>query len=297
MNKNSELSLIDLISRSVKNYPGVHKGIGDDCAVINYTKDKYLLLTSDMLVEGVDFLRTASPRDLGHKALACSLSDIAAMGGTPKYALVSLGLPKKNAREFIAKFYKGMSKLAGDFKVSIAGGDLSASEKIVIDVALVGEARKGRIALRSGAKKNDIIFISGPLGGSIYGRHLEFTPRVKEARYLVNNYKVNAMIDISDGLALDLYRMMICSNTGALIYEDKIKLHKDARGLPEAFYMGEDFELLFTMAAKEAKRLLRCRGNEFFPIGEVRDKKYGLNVITKSGRRKPLKIRGYQHFS
>lgn len=311
--KVSELNLIAKIAKKIKTDSSVVCGIGDDTAVLKYTKDRYLLYTADMLIEGVDFTLKAKPEQIGHKALACSLSDIAAMGGIPRYALISLGLPrsfcqekyltkkgrglpKRNAQKFIDGFYDGLRKLAKQFKVNIVGGDLSFSKKVVVDVSAIGEVNKRRLARRCGARPHDIIFVSGALGGSIYGRHLRFIPRIKEAHYLVNNYKVNAMMDISDGLSLDLYRLCQASKTGAAIYEDLIPLAKDARSFDEALHMGEDFELLFTLPPQEARRLIKNRGASFKAIGEIREKRFGLRLITRDYKERILEPRGYQHF-
>lgn len=329
--KISELSLIAKITKKinpalssegpyyrrkggVKTDSSVACGIGDDAAVLKYTKDRYLLWTCDMLIEGVDFTLKAKPEQIGHKALACSLSDIAAMGGIPRYALISLGLPRsprmqgqagqqkgrglpnQNAQKFIDRFYYGLGKLAREFKVNIVGGDLSFSKRIVVDVSTIGEVNKRRLALRCGAKPNDIVLVSGALGGSIYGKHLKFIPRIKEANYLVNNYQVSAMIDISDGLSLDLYRLCQASKTGAIIYEDLIPVSKDARSFDEALNGGEDFELLFTLPAKAARRLIKNRGAMFKVIGEMREKKFGLRIITKDYKERVLEPKGYQHF-
>lgn len=296
-NKFCELELVRKIGRIIKNDSSVVCGIGDDTAVLKYRKDKYLLFTADMLIEDIDFDKKAKAWEIGHKALACSLSDIAAMGGEPKYALVSLGLSKKDTKgSFFDGFYKGMLKLARRFNVNIVGGDLSFSKKKVIDVSVIGEVDKNRVVLRSGAQPKDIIFVTGALGGSIYGRHLNFTPRIKEANYLTANYKVNSMIDISDGLCLDLYRLAKASSVGAVIYEELIPVSLDAKSQSEALYMGEDFELLFTMPEYEARRLLKTRRKLFKAIGEIRDKKYDLKIITKKNKEKPLEPRGYQHF-
>lgn len=310
----NELYLVKRIAGKIKNDSSVVCGIGDDAAVLKYRKDKYLLFTCDMLIEGVDFTLSAGPQAIGHKALACSLSDIAAMGGLPKYALISLGLPNKKAgrftppflRErssmyneragFLDGFYRGVNKLARQFKTNIVGGDLSSSPQIVVDVSVVGTVKKKKLVLRSGAKPGDIIFVSGPLGGSIYGRHLKFIPRIKEANYLVSNYRINAMMDISDGLSLDLYRLCSASKTGAVIYEDSIPLSRDVKSLDEALNMGEDFELLFTLSPKEARRLIKNSGRVFKAIGEMRERKYGIGLISKKGKERPLEPKGYQHF-
>lgn len=285
-----------MISRKSRVDSSVISGIGDDAAVLRYTKDRYLLFTCDMLIEDVDFTSKSGPERIGHKSLACSISDVAAMGGVPRHSLVSIGLPKKNAREFIDGFYSGLCALAKRYRVNIVGGDLSFSDKIVIDVSLLGDVSRKNLCLRNGARLGDMLFVSGPLGGSLYGRHLRFNPRLKEARYLVNNYRVNAMMDISDGLSIDLYRLCSSSGVGAAIYEGLIPVSKDARLFTEALHMGEDFELLFAMPVREAKRLIRKRGNTFRPIGEIRKKSYGIKIITKGCKEKTLEPKGYQHF-
>lgn len=294
--KLSELSLVKRIAGKIKNDSSVVCGIGDDAAVLKYRKDKYLLFTCDMLIEGVDFTLSAGPEAIGHKSLACSLSDIAAMGGLPKYALISLGLSKKCPQRFLDRFYRGVNKLARQFKTNIAGGDLSFSPQTVVDISVLGTVKKKKLVLRSGAKPGDIIFVSGPLGGAIYGRHLKFIPRIKEANYLVSNYRINAMIDISDGLSLDLYRLCSASASGAVIYEDLIPLSCAAKSLDEALNMGEDFELLFTLSPKEASRLVKRRAKVFKAIGKIRERKYGIGLISKEGKERPLEPRGYQHF-
>jgi len=161
---------------------------------------------------------------------------------------------------------------------------------------MLGLVEKRFLALRSGAKNGDIIFVSGSLGGSIRGRHLKFTPRLKEARFLVKGFKVNAMIDISDGLIQDLGHILKESKVGAIIYEDLIPLSQEARNLDEALYMCEDFELLFTLSRQDAKKLIQRKLAKFKPIGEIVDKKYGLRLINKRGREKIIKPRGFQHF-
>lgn len=294
-NKLSELDLIQMISRKIGTNPSIVRGIGDDSAVLKYTKDKYQLFTCDMLIEGTDFFPHTASRDIGHKALACSLSDIAAMGGKPKYALISLGLPSKQTKEFINGFYKGALALAGKFNTIIVGGDLSSSEKIIVDVSMIGEVVKKNLTLRSGAKPGDMILVSGPLGGSLYGRHLKFTPRLKEAHYLVSNYQISAMLDISDGLSLDLLRLTLASSVGAIIYAELIPVSDEAHSLAEALNMGEDYELLFTLSPKEARKLIKNKPH-FKTIGEIRKKKYGLKIISKDHREKTLKPKGYQHF-
>lgn len=296
LTKIGEFGLIKRFKKSIRLDSSVIKGSGDDCAVIEFNKDNYLLFTCDMLVEDVDFIPRDSAYLIGRKAVAISVSDIAACGGIPRYCLISLGLPKNSSVAFIDKLFKGMSELAREYKINIVGGDLSKAKYLTIDVSMLGRVEKKFLVLRSGAKKGDIIFVTGKLGGSIRGKHLKFIPRIKEARFLVKNFQVNAMMDISDGLAQDLGQILEESRAGAIVYESLIPLSKEARDLDEALYMGEDFELIFTLPRKEAQKLMAKKSNDFKPIGEIVDKKYGLRLIDTMGREKIVKPRGFKHF-
>ncbi|MBU1998082.1 MAG: thiamine-phosphate kinase [Candidatus Omnitrophota bacterium] len=290
-----EFGLIDRIRKISKTGPSVIKGIGDDCAVVKYTPGKYLLLTSDMLICDVDFTSTEKPYLVGRKALAVSLSDIAACAGVPLYALVSLGVPARTKIKYIDEFYRGMNTLAKKYKVSIIGGDLSRSRKITVDVSVAAEVDKEKLVLRNGARRDDIIMVSGRLGGSIKGKHLKFTPRVKEAIFLTKNFRINSMIDISDGLTQDLGHILKESSHGAIIYEDLIPLSKSARSLNDALNSGEDFELLFTLSIPQARKLLSS-SRKFIPIGHIIDKRFGLVLLGKNGRAVKIKPRGFKHF-
>lgn len=296
ISKIGEFGLIERIKELVKTGPSVIKGIGDDCAVLSFDRDKYLLSTCDMIVEGVDFTPKDSPYLIGRKSLAVSISDIAACAGTPSYALVSMGIPRNSTVEFIDKVLKGIVDLAKVYKIDIVGGDLSRAEKLIIAVNVLGFVEKRNLVLRSGAKVGDIIFASGTLGGSILGRHLKFSPRIKEARYLVNNFKINAMIDVSDGLAQDLSHILKESRKGALIYELLIPQSNQARDLEDTLYSGEDFELLFTMSRKEARELFARRSKNFTPIGEIVERKYGFRLMDKRNRERVIKPKGFRHF-
>lgn len=291
-----EFGLIHRIKKLIKTDASVVKGIGDDCAVIKFSKDKYMLFTSDMLVEGVDFTGKERPYLVGRKALAVSVSDIAACAGLPRYCLVSMGLPRNTSVDFIDKLIKGMLSLARKYGINIVGGDISRTRQLTIDVSMLGIVEKKNLALRSGAKIGDIIFVTGKLGGSILGKHLRFMPRLKEARFLVKNFRVNSMIDISDGLTQDLGHILEESSVGAIIYEDLIPISKQARNLNDALYWGEDFELLFTLSAYEAKKLYRKKLTGFKPIGEIVHKKYGLRLVDKDGKEEIIKPKGFQHF-
>lgn len=294
--KLGEFGLIERFRRAIKTDSSVVKGSGDDCAVIKFDKARYLLFTCDMLVEGIDFLSNENPYLIGRKAVASSVSDIAACAGLPRYALISLGIPRKTSVEFVDKLFKGMLTLCKRYKINIVGGDLSRLKKLTIDVSMLGVVEKKNLVLRSGAKKGDIIFVSGELGGAVYGKHLRFTPRIKEARFLVKNFKINSMIDISDGLAQDLGHILKEGNVGAVIYEGLIPLSEKAANLNDALYRGEDFELLFTMSHKEAKRLLLKDPSHFRPVGEITEKKYGLKLVDKKGKEKTIAIKGFVHF-
>lgn len=294
--KIGEFALIKRLSRRLKFAPSVIKGPGDDCAVLKFNSKTYQLFTCDMVVEGVDFTARDNPALVGRKALAVSISDIAACGGVPDYALVSMGFPEGIPVEKVEKIFQGMRRLAEEYRISLVGGDLSRARELAIEVSMLGRVEKKYLALRSGAKKGDIIFVSGPLGGSIQGKHLRFNPRIKEARFLVRNFRVGAMIDISDGLAQDLGHILKESSAGAVIYAGLIPLSRQAEGLGAALSSGEDFELLFTLPRPEAKKLIRRGRGVFYPIGEIADKKYGLRLVDKTGRERKLEPCAFRHF-
>lgn len=292
-----EFGFIDRIKRQMRPLKKVIQGIGDDTAVLPYGPNTYLLFTTDMMAEGVHFTRKMSPQGIGHKALGCNISDIAAMGGVPRYALVSLGVPGHLPWSFVRDVYKGMDKLARAFQVGIVGGDTIRSSKILINVAMTGEARKTDIVYRKGARPGDRIFVTGPLGRSLQsGWHLKFLPRLKESRYLVTHFKPSAMIDISDGLAADLGHILQESRVGAVLWEECI-LKRKGTALNNALYDGEDFELLFTLSPARAKAMRQRRtAFHFYPIGEIVERRYGLKLQDKKGRYRKIRAKGYVHF-
>ncbi len=291
-----EFGLIDRLKKTIKTDASVVTGIGDDCAVIDYNAREYLLLTADMIVEKVDFTLQDEPYWIGHKALAVSLSDIAACGGLPRYALVSLGVPARTRLRFIDEVYRGMRRLAQRFGVNIVGGDMSRAPAVTIDVSLAGFVEKKMLLLRNGAVAGDQILVSGKLGGALKsGRHLKFIPKIKEARFLAKNFKINAMIDISDGLLQDLSHVVKASKVGALIYERLLPLHKDAGTVQAAVSSGEDFELLFTMPARGARRLTAHTG-DFRIIGEVVRKENVFHLVDRQGVGRKAAAAGYRHF-
>ena len=268
-----EFALIDTLKKFSPLSTSVIKGIGDDAAVLPFSKDAYQLLTTDMMAEGAHFTRAMPPALIGRKALACNISDIAAMGGWPIFAVVSIGIPKALPVGFVKDIYKGIQKVAKEFDVSIVGGDTIKTGKIIINIALLGQVKKKHLITRDGAKPGDWIFVTGPLGGSLKsGRHLSFTPRVPQARFLVENFKPNAMMDISDGLSGDLNHLLNASGVGACLNEASIPRHKGA-SLSQALNDGEDFELLFTLPEKKALALMDWQAQKksfyFYPIGTI----------------------------
>ena len=293
-----ELDFIKYISREFKTRKPIVKGIGDDAAVMSYTKKKHLLFTTDMIIEGTHFTRNASPVQIGHKAMAVNISDIAAMGGVPKYALISIGLPKSKCMRFLKDVTKGVKAICKKFDISIIGGDTNNSAKVVLNVTLIGEVEKKCLVTRSGAKKGDLVFVTGALGEG-KAKHLKFTPRFKEARILVKNFKINSMIDLSDGLAMDLNRLARASNVGACIYKSLIPLSEKSAPLNKAISEGEDFELLFTASINESRKIIKRMGKkEDLPItliGEIMDKCFDVKIIEEDGRSKPLRPKGFAH--
>lgn len=293
-----EFNFINRISKTIKLSNQVVKGIGDDAAVLKYTKDKYMLFTTDMLLEGEHFYRSSKAELVGEKALSCNISDIAAMGGVPKFAVISIGFPGSLNLKYADELYKGIRKAAGRFNVDLVGGDTISSGKIVINIALIGEVEKENLMLRSGAKEKDAIFVTGNIGGSIKGRHLHFTPRLKEARFLVKNFDINSMIDVSDGLLADLGHVLEDSNKGAEIYEKAIPVSKDASGFDSAVRDGEDFELIFTLAEQYADRLENIWPfkTRLSMIGQIYNARKGFFLVRKSGKLEKVKPAGFTHF-
>jgi len=291
-----EDGLINKIRNNFKMDASVIKGPGDDCAVVSCNKKYYQLFTCDMIVEGVDFTRRCDPFLVGRKAIAISISDIAACGGIPRYCLVTLAMPRITPAKYVDGLMRGLRIFAREYEINIVGGDLSSAQQIIINTAMCGLVEKNKLVLRNGAKIGDIIFVTGSLGGSIRGRHLSFKPRLEEARYLAENFKPTAMIDISDGLCRDLGHILEESKAGAVIYEDLIPLSKDCRDIEEALYMGEDFELLFTLPIAEARRLQKQEPAFCRPIGEIFRSEHGFKMIDKYNRYKTIKPQGFKHF-
>jgi len=290
-----------LIAELKKKFPfssDVVRSIGDDTAVLKKDRNTYSLFTTDMMVEGVHFKSDDFPRDVGYKAMAVNVSDIAAMGGVPKWAVISLGISPKRSLEDVRELYRGIRKCAVLFGVQVVGGDTVKSSKIVISVSLIGEVKKKEVVFRDGARPGDRIFVTGSLGGSLKSqKHLRFVPRVEEGRLLATKFKPTAMIDISDGLVADLGHILQESGVGADIFKDDIPANKDV-SFKQALYDGEDFELLFTLPEKKTKGLGMSKSvqHQFYEIGRIVDQRQGLSLIDGKGKRQPLVVKGYTHF-
>ena len=281
------------------------KGPGDDCAVIDTSASSQCLVTTDMLLEGSHFmLAEAGPRRVGRKAMAVNLSDVAAMGGRPIAAFVSVGLPRSSGAGIAEELYLGMREMADRFDTAIAGGDTNSwTGGLVICVTLLGEPRPQGPILRSGAKPGDWLLVTGSLGGSILGKHLDFVPRVQEALSLQQHANVHAMIDISDGLAADAFHLCEESGCGAVLFAERIPISDASRSLADgksplehALSDGEDFELAFAVEAADGERLLRTQ-----PIPGITLAYIGVFVperalfLEEAGQRRRTEPRGFEH--
>jgi thiamine-monophosphate kinase len=302
-----EFEFINWIRGRTKAARGVIVGPGDDCAVVGLAEKKIALVTTDMMVEGVDFnLKTATPGHIGYKAMAISLSDIAAMGCEPRFAVAAVNLPRKRSMAFAKALYAGLRAAADPFGVAIVGGDVSSSRgELVVCTTVFGLEGTHKPVLRKGARPGDLILVTGELGGSILGKHLDFTPRVREGLALNEKYKPTSMIDISDGLLADLGHICDESRAGLEIYEWQIPVSADARKLSKrsgktplkhALSDGEDFELLFTLPRARALELVARQdiGTKVTVIGEVTRRKH-VWMRNSSDRLRRIKITGYRH--
>lgn len=278
-----EIQIVDRIRKLAAaghRQSAIVKGIGDDCAVLRPRSSEDLVFTSDLLIEGRHFTRdTYSPPDIGHKALARSLSDLAGMGAEPVFCLVSLALPADLTGAWLNRFFKGLLALAAKYRTALAGGDLSRFDQIIADVTCCGRVPRGRALLRSAAKPGDSIFITGQLGKD-WRRNRRPDPRI-QAGIALRPLGVRSAMDLSDGLSLDLHRLCIESRVSAEITADISE---------QALHGGEDYELLFTTSRKMPRSLASL------PISHI-------GVITAGhpgsilfhGR--PLEPKGYDHFS
>jgi thiamine-monophosphate kinase len=309
----NEFELIHRLTRSLPTNPAVVVGAGDDCAVLDVgIPDRLLLFKTDAVVEGVHFTPETASEKIGHKALGRCLSDIAAMAGTPTAALVTIGLPGTFKPDAVEAIYAGLNALARRHQVAVVGGETTSNPGgIFISVALLGWVPRGKGVLRSGAEVGDAIFVTGELGGSLAGKHLDFEPRLAEARWLAREFSLHAMLDVSDGLAGDLRHILTASRVGAELLTTAIPISREARRaakagstakppLVAALTDGEDFELLFTVASRDAVPVLDAWKKQFpglalTCIGKIKEGE-GITLRDKQGVR-PLTAHGYVHFS
>jgi thiamine-monophosphate kinase len=308
-----ESQFVDWVLATIGTDSRLEVPAGDDAAVLRPPAMRRTVLTVDMLTEGIDFLLgpKCSARAVGHKALAVSLSDLAAMGSKPEAALVAVCLPTRDGAAIGRGLLEGLQALAEKYNVIIAGGDTNAWDgPLVISVTAVGSVSPGSAWRRDGAKLGDLLLVTGALGGSLLGRHLAVEPRCHEAMFIAERLSVHAAIDISDGFSLDLSRMMAASNSGAIIRLADIPIHDDAvrssklagdtrTPLEHALTDGEDFELILAMPPDAAHNLMALVGTAPISIpitiiGEV-TQGAGLVAIGIDGTSAPLKPQGFLH--
>ncbi|MBI3410965.1 MAG: thiamine-monophosphate kinase [Planctomycetes bacterium] len=300
-----EFEYIDWLRKRTPADDRVLVGPGDDCAVLKALAGGAWLVTTDMLLEGTHFvLADAGPRRVGRKAMAVNLSDIAAMAGRPVAAAISVGLPRNADSKLAEELYLGMREIADEFKTAIIGGDTNAWDGgLAISVTLLGEPTPPGPVLRQGARPGDWLLITGGLGGSLLGRHLDFTPRIREAQKLHQIVDLHAMIDVSDGLAGDVHHLCEESRCGAVLRADAIPVHPDVSRLHDqrslldhALNDGEDFELAFAVAPADGERLMRTQ-----PVDGIVMSHVGAFIaeggmwLEQGGRRDILPPRGYVH--
>lgn len=313
----TEKNLIRRIRRSAQGGKSVITGIGDDCAVLRVPSGHELLVTTDFTIENVHFRRDwHPPEQVGRRCLTRGLSDIAAMGGEPRAAFLSLAVASDVPRKWVDRFLKGLLHLAHEFKVPLAGGDTAQSPAgIQADIVVVGSVAKGKAILRSGAKAGDQIYVTGELGGAAatlarlakskpvgakYFRNINPLPRLAIGQWLLQKGAASAMIDLSDGLSTDLEHICQESHVGAEIETEAIPRawvgpgkNKNRVGLDLALHGGEDYELVFTSAKSIPSKVA---GVKVTRIGRI-TKSAGMRLIGADGKRRHLRSGGWQHFT
>jgi len=296
-----ERELIRRIRERIPGGEGLRVGIGDDAAV--FDGGGRLVVTTDMLVEETHFRRDDAPRAVGRKALAVSLSDVAAMGCRPIGAVLAVALRAEQSDDYALALIDGVADLAAEYGVPLMGGDTTATTgPAVLASTVFGRAPEGgEPVLRSGAKPGQSVLVTGSLGGSRSGRHLTFTPRVDEALELVAQFRPGAMIDLSDGLSTDAAHVAAESGVRIRLSADRIPVADAARDgdpLTRALSDGEDFELLFTLDESAAREVERTglAGTPVHIVGEVLAGEPGVVLATADGRERVLRPEGYEHF-
>jgi thiamine-monophosphate kinase len=292
----------------------VVRGIGDDCAILRPFPGAELLVTTDLCLENVHFRREWHPAAaVGHRCLTRGLSDIAAMGGEPMACFLSLGLPKDLPQIWVDGFLTGLLSLAKRFRVQLAGGDISSARQITADIVVTGQVPAGKAVLRSGARAGDRIYVTGSLGGSAAvlrrlsaGKTIQPTksnvhfypaPRIEVGTWLRKHGLATAMIDLSDGLSVDLAHICEESHVTAKITASQVPVGKGA-DLQLALHGGEDYELLFT-APKRKKIPSQISGVKITEIGEIwnhSDYSSAIQILGENGKLRPLAKRGWEHF-
>ena len=328
----SEGALLNRIRQAVLSDGGskarcVRLGIGDDAAILKPRPGREMIVSSDFLIEGVHFLPADPPNAVGYKALARAVSDLAAMGAEPLSFLLNLAMPSARTGAWLDKFLKGMDQATRKFRIPLIGGDLANNEKVAVCVVVIGDVPSGRAVQRSGARPGDLIYVSGKLGAarlgleislkrfdkrrdarSLLASHLCPSPRLELGSWLASHRVATAMMDISDGLSIDLARLCESSRVGAVVYADcipearipepwrrRLRLSPSA-ALGFALNGGDDYELVFTVPERGVKQLKRAPGGvRLTCIGEVTRKREIL-LINSTGQESLLQIHGWDHF-
>lgn len=294
----SENDLVARLAALLPPPPAVPCGIGDDCAVLPPLSVGFeLVLKSDPVVEGVHFLAGEVPARIGHKALARVLSDFAAMGARPRWALVNVQVPADRTVEWLEDVYRGLAALCRRCRVHVVGGDVTRAPVFALNVFVTGEVAIGTALTRSAAKPGDLLAVTGCLGNSLAGHHLDFLPRLAEGSLLRAKGGVRAAMDLSDGLAADLPRLCAASGVGAVVETARLPLRAgaDAAG---AWRDGEDYELLFTVAPDRLAELTALWPATLAPltvIGRITAEP-GIQVQDEHGTLRALDLSGFDHF-
>lgn len=325
-----EFGFIDKINiQTILSQKDIIKGIGDDCSVRRLSDGQVLLTTTDMLIDRVHFIsQMIDPKDLGYKSLAVNLSDIAAMGGTPLDAYISLAIPAQTQVEYMQSFYEGMRELAMEQNINLMGGDTTSSiQDLVINIVVLGSMPESEVLFRNTAKPGDVIYVTGEIGNSaggldlllngktpindnerhLMGSHFRPYPYIREGRWLAETKRVNAMIDVSDGVASDLGHILKASQVGALIHFNKLPISEELKYYTQkhkrdilklSLHTGEDYVLLFTSPLVNQKELMMAYHKQFgksiYPIGEIQ-KEQEFFLQTNEGR-ESIHPRGWDHF-